>query len=271
LFQVKQPSEVGSMTLRGLTAVACILALVALPLASRDGAAQIITTQKDVEAELRVQWMMLKRNTPHHPSERVQRLAQCIAFSIIDQIPEELQNLDWEIIVFDDEMRNAMVTPEGKIAVFGGLLDVADTPDKLAAVLGHEVAHLTQDHVKERIGRARMTGAFGALGGAVTGVDSSGMAAVLLQFPFQREQETEADVVGMSYMARAGYNPSVTIELWRAMGGGDRFDRRNRPPEWLSTHPDPELRMTDIARNLSPALVEYNNALDAGVRPRCAL
>jgi predicted Zn-dependent protease len=246
------------------------MVLMALPVAPRDGNAQIITTQKDVEAELRVQWMMLKRNTPQHPSERVQRLVQCIAYAIIEQVPEELQQLDWEVLVFDDEMRNAMVTPAGKIAVFGGLLDVADTPDKLAAVLGHEVAHLTEDHVKERIGRARMTGAFGAIGSAVTGVNSQDAATVLLQFPFQREQETEADVVGMTYMARAGYNPAAAIELWRAMGGGDRFDR-NRPPEWLSTHPDPEFRMADIARSLSPALVEYNKALDAGIRPRCAL
>ena len=243
------------MTRRALILGSILLALAALPVTSRVSHAQFIVTQKDVEAELRVQWMMMKRNTPQ--------------VQIIDVIPEKYQNLDWEVIVFDDAQKNAMVTPEGKIAVFSGLLEVTDTPAKLAAVLGHEVSHLTQQHVKERIGRARMTGAFGALGSAVTGVNSQDFATVLLQFPFQREQETEADVVGMTYMARAGYDPRNAIEVWRAMAEESR-QSRNRPPEWLSTHPDPEFRMTDIAKNLAPALVEYNKALDAGVRPHCA-
>jgi predicted Zn-dependent protease len=257
------------MTLRAFTVGSILLALIALPLTSRIGQAQLLVTEKDVEAEIRVQWMMLKRNTPRVSSQRVQRLAECIAYSIIDVIPEKFQNLDWEVIVFDDAQKNAMVTPEGKIAVFSGLLDIADTPAKLAAVLGHEVSHLTQDHVHERIGRARMTGAFGALGTAVTGMNSQDFATVLLQFPFQREQETEADVVGMGYMAKAGYDPRNAIEVWRSMSEEAKRNR-NRPPDWLSTHPDPEFRMTDIAKNLAPALIEYNKALDAGVRPHCS-
>lgn len=99
-------------------------------------------------------------------------------------------------------------------------------------------------------------------------MDSRGAAQVMLQLPFQREQEIEADLIGMMYMARAGYDPSATLDLWREMGGGNRSQR---PPEWLSTHPDPDFRLADIARNLAPALVAYNQALDAGVRPRCRL
>lgn len=256
------------MTFRALVAGSMLVVLTALPVASRVEA-QILVTQKDVEAELRIQWMMMKRNTPKVTNPRVQRLAECVAWAIIDVIPEQFHDLDWEVIVFDDEMKNAMVMPDGKIAVFAGILEVANTPDKLAAVLGHEVSHLTQGHVKDRVQRGRMTGALGALGGAVTGVDSQGVATVLFQYPFQREQETEADLVGMGYMARAGYDPSKAIEVWRAMADESRR-LGNRPPEWLSTHPDPEFRMSDIARNLAPALVEYNKALDSGVRPRCA-
>jgi len=255
------------MTFRALTAFAAGAALATMPLVSQDSGAQILTTQKDVEAQLRVEWMMMKRDMPRHPSERVQRFVQCIAYAIIEQVPDEFQQLDWEVIVFDNEARNAMVTPAGKIAVFSGLLEVANTANELAAVLGHEVSHLTQHHVKERVRRAMGTGLLGALGGAATGVDSQGAAQVVFQLPFQREQEREADLVGMTYMARAGYDPKAALDLWREMGG----DRSERPPEWLSTHPDPDYRLSDIAKNLAPALVIYNEALDAGVRPRCRL
>ncbi|MDX1562145.1 MAG: M48 family metallopeptidase [Gammaproteobacteria bacterium] len=231
-------------------------------------------TKSDLEAELRVEWLTMKRGTPHHPSQRVQRYAQCVAFAIIDVLPEEFQNLNWEIIVFDDGRQNAMVTPDGKIAIFSGLLAAADTPSKLAAVIGHEAAHLTEDHVSERLGRMRTTGVLGAVGGTVTGFggEAQSVAQVFFQLPYQRKQESEADLTGMMYMAKAGYDPSATIDLWRAMGGsGTLQERRQRPPDFLSTHPDPELRMTDIARNLAPALQAYHDALDAGVRPRCSL
>lgn len=230
---------------------------------------QILMTQGDVEAELRVQWIQMKREMPRHPNPAVQRFAQCIAYAIIDQVPEEWQNLNWEVIVFDNDQRNAMVTPEGKIAVFSGLLEIADTPDELAAVLGHETAHLTQEHVKERVRRAMGTGLLGAAAGAFSGFagESQTAAQVVFQLPFQREQEREADLVGMTYMAKAGYDPRKALDLWREMGA----DREGRPPEWLSTHPDPDYRLQDMARNLAPALVTWNKALDSGVRPACHL
>ena len=255
------------MTRRALSATVAAFLLVTNLFVFPNSEAQILTTQKDVEAELRVQWMEMKRSTPQHPSQRVQRFVQCIAFAIIDVIPKEFQDLNWEIIVFDDDARNAMVTPEGKIAVFSGLLEVADTANELAAVLGHEVAHLTEDHVKERVRRGVGTGIFGALGGGLTGIQSQEAAQVVFQMPFQREQEREADLVGMTYMALAGYNPASALSLWRDMGG----DRSQRPPEWLSTHPDPEYRMSDMAKNLAPALTTYNESLDVGIRPLCRL
>jgi predicted Zn-dependent protease len=255
------------MTFRAFAAAGLLMAssLLLVPAASQ---AQILMTQKDVEAELRVQWMSMKREMPQHPSPRIQQFAQCIAYAILDVIPDEFDDLNWEVIVFDDDSKNAMVTPAGKIAIFSGLLEVANTPDRLAAVLGHEVAHLTEDHVKERVRRAVGTGLFGAIGGAVTGMQSQEAAQVVFQLPFQREQENEADLVGMQYAARAGYNPAAALELWREMGGSGN-QRGQRPPEFLSTHPDPEFRMQDIARNLSPSLKLYHDTLDSGVRPRC--
>jgi predicted Zn-dependent protease len=253
------------MTSKALAGLVAALLLLSGPGFMSGAHAQIYT---DAKAELRVQWMQMKRELPQHPSQAVQRYAQCIAWAIIDVIPEEYEALDWEVIVFDSGAHNASVTPEGKIAVFAGLLEVANTPDKLAAVIGHEVAHLTQGHVTERVMRAAGTGIAGMLGGILTGYggESQTAAQVVLQLPYQRKQESEADIVGMTFMALAGYNPSSVLELWADMGGEGQ-----RQSDWLSTHPEPLERRLEMASNLSPALVAYNQALDSGVRPRCHL
>ncbi len=257
------------MTTRKLPAFAASLLLAALPGMPSAVNAQFVA---DAESEMRVMWMQMKRDMPQHPSERVQRYAQCVAWAVIDRVPEEYQDLDWEVIVFDTGATNAMVTLQGKIAIFSGLLEVANTPDKLAAVIGHEVAHLTQGHVAERVNRGRLTALAGVAAATATGFGAESMtgAEVLIQYPYQRAQETEADLVGMNFMAHAGYNPASVLELWVDMAavaaeGGQRV------PEFLSTHPDPELRRREMAANLSPSLRMYNDSLDAGVRPRCNL
>ncbi len=257
------------MTTRKLPAFAASLLLAALPGMPSAVNAQFVA---DAESEMRVMWMQMKRDMPQHPSERVQRYAQCVAWAVIDRVPEEYQDLDWEVIVFDTGATNAMVTLQGKIAIFSGLLEVANTPDKLAAVIGHEVAHLTQGHVAERVNRGRLTALAGVASATATGFGAESMtgAEVLIQYPYQRAQETEADLVGMNFMAHAGYNPASVLELWVDMAavaaeGGQRV------PEFLSTHPDPELRRREMAANLSPSLRMYNDSLDAGVRPRCNL
>jgi predicted Zn-dependent protease len=161
------------------------------------------------------------------------------------------------------------VLPGGKIAVNSGIFEVADTEAAFAAVIGHETAHLTQDHVHERVRAASRTNALVILGNAATGLGGMiGAGAQLgLMLPYQREQETEADLVGMTYMAKAGYDPRSTLYLWRNMAA----QNEGRPAEFVSTHPLPDTRMTDLARNLAPALVEYNAAREAGQRPSCGL
>jgi predicted Zn-dependent protease len=257
------------MTTRNLAASATSLLLAAIPCLPLTLHGQEFV--RDAKSEQRVMWMQMKRDMPQHPSERVQRYAQCIAWAIVDQVPEEYQDLAWEVIVFDTGATNAMVTIDGKIAVFSGLLEVANTPDKLAAVIGHEVGHLTQGHVEERVNRGRLTALAGVAAGTATGFGAESMtgAEVLLQFPYQRDQETEADLVGMTFMAHAGYNPASVLELWRDMA--DVALEGGRIPEFMSTHPDPELRRQEMARNLAPALRAYNEALDSGVRPGCQL
>src|SRR5690606_40033853 len=116
----------------------------------------------------RVQWMMMKRQMPLAPSPRIQSYVECVANSIIAILPPEYGDLAWEVVVFDDETINAFAMPGGKVGVFTGILKVADTPDALAAVIGHEIAHLTSNHGMERAKGQSRTGLGVMLGEAAT-------------------------------------------------------------------------------------------------------
>ncbi|HEX7080326.1 MAG TPA: M48 family metallopeptidase [Gammaproteobacteria bacterium] len=230
--------------------------------------AGLFVSEKEIEREARVQWLMMKKHLPPAPDARVQAYVECITNDIIDVLDPSFGDLPWEIRVFDDETMNAFAMPGGKVGVFTGILRVADTPDALAAVIGHEIAHLTSDHVMERAKRQSRGDALAILGGAVAGTDIARTATALLwNLPYSRKQESEADVVGLEYMAKAGFDPRATIYLWKNMSAANE----NKPPEFLSTHPGDDRRLDDLIKNLTPALVQYNAAREAGKRPACQL
>ena len=224
-------------------------------------------SEKEIERRYRVEWLSMKKHMPIVEDQRINRYVMCVANDIIKTLDEEFQALNWEVIVFDDPAQNAQVMPGGKVAIYSGILDVADTPDALAAVIGHEAAHLTQGHVMERERRAAQSQALTVIGNAATGLGGMVSDATMLAFmlPFTREQETESDAVGMHYMATAGYDPRATFYLWKGMAANDTA----RPAEFASTHPSPDTRMADLVPHLTKALTEYNQARDAGIRPRC--
>jgi predicted Zn-dependent protease len=231
--------------------------------------AALFVSEKEIARQYRVQWLSMKKHVPIVADQHVQSYVTCVARRIINVLDEPYKELDWEVIVFDDDIQNAQVMPGGKIAVYAGILQVADTPDMLAAVIGHEAAHLTQEHVIERERRASRADSLVLLGGAATGLGSMVRDAATLGMvlPFNREQETEADAVGMRYMAKAGYDPRSAIYLWRSMNDL----RKGRPPEFASSHPSPDTRMGDLVPHLTSSLAEYNAARDSGARPNCVL
>jgi predicted Zn-dependent protease len=238
-------------------------------LAMSHAQAQLLAGEKEIMRQARLEWLTMKRHTPLSPSPRLQSYVECIAWSIIDVLDDPYKQLDWEVVVFDDDAMNAFAMPGGKVGVFTGILRVADTPDALAAVLGHEIAHLTEDHVMERARRAKRTEALVLLGGAATGMGGTirDGATILMSLPFGRQQESDADLVGLEYMARAGFDPRSSIYLWKNMAAS----RQGRPPEWLSTHPSDDRRMDDLVKSLTPALIQYNEAREAGMRPGCQI
>ncbi len=234
------------------------------------GSAQaLFTSQKEVERASRLQWLTMKRSMPRPADPRVQAFVECISNSIIAVLDEPYASMDWEIIVFDDEATNAFAMPGGKIGVFTGIFQAADTPDAFATVIGHEIAHLTQDHVMERARKGALTDWIKMIGTSATGLGRSVSDAVEIAvgLPYDRRQESEADLVGLEYMARAGYDPRSSLYLWRNMSQSRHG--QGAPAEFLSTHPSDDRRMRDLVGSMTPALIAYNEALEAGQGPGC--
>jgi predicted Zn-dependent protease len=233
--------------------------------------ANAFVSEKEVRRQARVIWLSMKRHVPLESDAQVLAYVQCISGSILAQLPPDYAELDWEVVVFDDDQVNAFADPNGKIGVFTGLLNVADTPDALAAVIGHEVAHVTEGHSMRMARRSARQDMLAMLGSAATGMHPDLMRqgiTIGLAYPYAREQETEADLVGLKYMANAGYDPRSSIYLWKNMAAANQA-RGQRVPEFLSTHPSDSARIDTMIKNLTPALVQFNAARESGRRPAC--
>lgn len=158
-------------------------------------------------------------------------------------------NWNWEINVISTDELNAWAMPGGKMAVYSGLIEKLQLTDaELAAVLGHEIAHVLREHSRERISRQVATNAAVGIGAAILGVGEGGanlagmVADVTFNLPNSRTHESEADAIGAELAARAGYDPHGAVSVWRKMlsAGG------NGPPQFLSTHPSPENRLKQL-------------------------
>lgn len=186
-------------------------------------------------------------------ADMVSRAGQRIA-----AVVEGADGFEWEFTLFKDDTPNAFALPGGKVGVNTGLFQVAKSEAQLAAVMGHEIAHVMAQHSAERMSRDMVTQlGLVILGASVDNpqmVDLAANAATLgVSLPFGRSQEAEADRIGIIYMAKAGYDPREAITLWQnfaAVGG-------ERPPEFLSTHPSPENRIERLERYMPEALAIY--------------
>jgi predicted Zn-dependent protease len=187
-------------------------------------------------------------NSNKQTYQRVQAISQRLIPHTAVFRPDATQ-WKWEINVQDSDDVNAYCMPGGKIMVYTGLIEKLQATDaELAAVIGHEIAHALREHSRERLSRAyaeqlALAGiAFATGAGDTTMALASQISAVTFQLPHSREQEAEADRIGLELMARAGYDPNAAITLWQKMskesGGG--------PPEFLSTHPSGESRIRDL-------------------------
>jgi predicted Zn-dependent protease len=197
-----------------------------------------------------------------HP--QVQRL-RAIAQRIIPFTPpwnSRAPSWRWEVNLLGSQQINAFCMPGGKIAFYSAILSKLQlSDDEVATIMGHEVAHALREHARERMGKNVATRGLIELGSALFGLGGVGrsladMGGQLLTLKFSRDDETEADIVGMDLAARAGYDPAAGVTLWQKMMTASK----GAPPQFLSTHPAGDTRIKDIQAKLPKVQPLYERA-----------
>lgn len=176
---------------------------------------------------------------------------------------ERARQWRWEVNLLGSAQLNAFCMPGGKIAFFSGILSQLQlSDDEVAVVMGHEIGHALLEHARERLAKGTGTQLLLRGGAALLGLGQLGdMAAQygseLLSLKFSRDDESQADALGLVLAARAGYDPRAGVSLWRKM---EAATRGKAPPQWLSTHPAGPTRIKDIEARLPAALPLYESA-----------
>lgn len=208
-----------------------------------------------------------KVSTEPAVNARLTRIGQRIAAAVGRDLP----NANWEFVVFDSPQLNAFALPGGKVGFYTGLIDLAGSDDEIAAVMGHEIAHVSSRHGAERQSQALLVGLGGALLNAGAQENKNrdafllayGLGSTLGTLAYSREHETEADVIGLRFAARAGYDPRAAVSFWQKMAaknsGGSQL-------KWLSTHPPSAERIARL-QELAPTLVPLYEQAKAGFAP----
>ncbi len=211
------------------------------------------------------------QNEPLAKDKRLNEIVDRVARRV-SQAAEFLDKpkFDWEVKLVDKDVPNAVCLPGGKIIIFTGILPYAQNEAGLAAIVGHEIAHAVARHGGERLSqKLALESVIGLSGELLRGKDGKldqrsriilgalglgGEIGIIL--PYSRIHELEADRIGQTYMAHAGYDPGEFVNLWQRMA------KIKKPPipEWLSTHPTDEVRIAKLKENLPNAMKEYRKS-----------
>ena len=198
-----------------------------------------------------------------------QRIQQAVETYFRQQnASDQLNGYQWEFnVIKDDDQQNAWCMPGGKVAVYTGILPITQDENGLAVVMAHEVAHAVAKHGSERMSQGLVQQLGGQALSAALSTNSATTQQVALQafgvgsqlglLRYGRNQESEADHLGLIFMAMAGYNPQGAIEFWQRMNAREN---QASPPEFLSTHPSNNTRIADIKRELPTAMKYYKGS-----------
>jgi predicted Zn-dependent protease len=258
------------MTLRIIALLAGLVLLVACA-TSPTGRSQLVLMPESQMDQMGLQaFTSIKKKTPVDASRQSNSYVQCVANAITREVGGS-----WEVVVFKDDSANAFALPGRKIGVNTGLLQVAKNQHQLATVIGHEVAHVLSHHSNERVSQKfaveQGLGLINAVASPTSGTGKTvmGLLGVGAQYgilmPYTRVQESEADLYGLKLMARAGFDPRESVNLWVNMGKTSK----GQPPEFLSTHPSHGTRINELRGNMDAAMRLYQQAQNAGKRPAC--
>jgi len=232
-----------------------------------------ISPQDEKALGLQAYQEIMAQEAPVDPNSQVARQVREVAQRLIAKVPEvedalaaehQLQaphvekSFDWDVNVLQSDQVNAFCLPGGKIAVYTGLIPVAQNADAMAIVLGHEISHALLRHGAQRMTEQKLA-QIGQMAGAASGMDQQQMQAVMAVYgygralPYARKQETQADELGLMLAAAACYNPREAIPLWQRM---EQASGGQGQPEFASTHPNPGTRIQNL-QALMPKALEY--------------
>ena len=214
-----------------------------------------------------------KKSTNATNTALVQRVGQKLANAVETYLrthgfANEVKNFAWEFNLIADKQVNAFCMPGGKIVVYEGILPVTQNEASLAIVLGHEIAHAVAKHSAEQMTKEQNSSTLVQLGGGVLsalGMDNTSTQAIqgmasqgltLLNLKYSRDNESEADYMGLIFAAMAGYDPNVAVTFWQRMSS----QSSGQQIPWLSTHPSDSKRISDIQKHLPEALTYYKKA-----------
>jgi predicted Zn-dependent protease len=244
---------------------------------SETGRKQIMLVSQEQESQLGLaSFEQMKKEVPISKDAAANALVNRVGGRIAAVVGQDLPNAQWEFVVFESKEANAFCLPGGKIGVYTGILPITQNEAGLATVIGHEVAHATAHHGAERMSEAMGLEVLGQLlGGALSGYDPKVQQGAQLAFgvgsqvgrtlPHSRMQESEADRLGIRYMARAGYDPEESVKFWQRFsefskqsssdGGTPAFLRG-----FLSTHPLDETRIKQLQQWMPEAKAQFRKA-----------
>lgn len=206
-------------------------------------------------------WQTIRAETPASTNTEYQRRAEQVAAKLLradNQDPSQ-----WDVVVFKSPEANAFALPGRKIGVYEGMMRLAESDGELAAVIGHEIGHVDARHPSERLSSEMATQAgidiASSLLGATSGTDPRLVAGILgagaqygVLLPYSRNQEHEADSLGLGTMAKAGYDPHQAVTLWQKMSQAGA-----QAPTFLSTHPAPAERIRQLEARMPEAMRLY--------------
>jgi predicted Zn-dependent protease len=228
---------------------------------------------KELEQQATMQYEELKQQASQKGAlasdtdpqlQRVRAISRRIIANVTRWNPDAA-DWQWEVNLFKSDSVNAFCMPGGKIAFFSGLVDKLKlTDDEIAIVAGHEIAHALREHGRERVAKGNLLQLGASLGSAIFGLGQTGQMVVgqgaqLALLRFSREDETEADTVGLDLVARAGYDPRAGVAVWRKMA----MLEKSAPPQWLSSHPSGNNRIAQIQKTLPQVMPVYAKAVNA--------
>jgi predicted Zn-dependent protease len=229
----------------------------------------LLTTSEETQLGL-ASFEQMKKGTPISKDAAANALLQKVGQRIAAVAGPDMPQAKWEFVVFDSKEANAFCLPGGKVGVYTGILPITKDEAGLATVIGHEVAHAVARHGGERMSEAIVIQGLGSVLNAglskassewqAVGATAYGVTTTLgRELPHSRTQESEADQIGLIYMARAGYNPEEAVQFWQRFAAFNQ-QQGSSTPAFLRTHPTDQTRLRQLREWMPRAMAEYERA-----------